>query len=314
MEKMCSIFRLFSLSHFIYLFLAIGIAVGLIFVFRKVKDSLRKYVGMGLIVVAALFVVLDLVGKIMVVDNVFEYLPLNMCHIFVYICIYTEITKSSSWTKFGYLIVLPLVVLTMIFVPTQYTNWGDALLSVISYFFMNSVLISYVILRLIWNDEDIEKKDIINTTINFLIIIATVHIINVIFRFTVLGTEANYFGTMGENYDLVVGLISRLIPIPFVNLLPLMLILIGVEFLLILPFDVIKTKRDRQSQYEELVALGNLKAQVKYRKKNSSHVLVRGDNKAQPSMQKSTTGVAHKDGFVSINKEIQVNKDNSSND
>ena len=308
MGKLCALFKLFSLTHFVYIFLSVGIAVGLIFAFRRFEGNARKYAGIGLVAVAVLFALLDFVGKVSVVNNVAEYLPLNLCHIFAYICIYLEITKSSSWTKFAYLIMLPLSVISLLFMPNEYTAYGEASLSVISFIFMNAMIIAYSLLRLIWNDEYLENKDILNSTLNYAIIIAIAHILNVFFRFTTLGVHANYMGTMGENYDMIFGLMDKIIPIPFVNYIPLFAIIVGIEFLLIIPFGVMKTRQDRRNQYEEIVALGNLKAQSKLRKPGKSQVLIRSDEKASPSTPKSTTSHAHKDGFVSINKEINVNK------
>lgn len=309
MGNLCAMFKLFGLSHFVYIVVAIAIAVILFFAFRQASDTIRKYLGIGIVSVMGLLVVLEFIGRIRLVDNVWENLPLNLYHIFVYVAIFTEITKRSSWVKFGYFVVLPISVLSLFFVPNLYTSMPQASISVIAYFLINGLLSAYSILRLVWNDEYIEKRNIIDSTIYVVIFVAIMHIINVIFRFAVLGTDCNYCGTMGEDFGILIGFIDKLIPIPLVNLIPLLAGLVGVEFLLVLPFDILKTRRDRQSQYEELVALGNLKAQAKYRKTGRSQVLLRGDEKARPTIQKTTTGTAHKDGFVSINKEIQVNRD-----
>lgn len=309
MENLCATFQLFRVAHFAYIFMAIGIAVGLIFAFRKKSDDFCKWVGIVLVSLAGLFAVLDFVGKIFVVDNVFEHLPINPYHIFAYLCIFVEITKNASWTKFAYLIIVPVSALSLFFVPNIYKSMGMVSISVISYFLLNAILVAYSVLKILWTDEYLSKKDILSITMDFTIIVAIAHIINVFFRFTVIGTEANYFGTMGEEYDILIGLLSRLIPIPFVNIIPLIAVIVGIEFLLFLPFDIMKTKQDNREQLEEIVALGNLKAQARFRKNNKSQVLVRGENKARPEVQKTARSSAHKDGFVSINKEITVNKD-----
>lgn len=309
MERMCAMFKLFGMSHWVYMLLAIAIAVVLVFTLRKLDERKQKYVGIALVSCMAVLVVCDVVGTAMTVDNMWEHLPLNLYHIFVYIAIFTEFSKNSSWTKFGYFVTLPVSFLSLIIVPNLYTNMSQTGISVIAYFLINGLLCGYSILRLIWSDVYVNKKDILNSTMNIGIILASVHIINVLFRFTVLGTETNYCGTMGEDFDILVGFVDGLIPVPFVNLIPLVAILVGVEFLLLLPFDIVKTRKDRQSQYEELVALGNLKAQAKYRKSGSSQVLLNSREKARPEIHKSTTSPAHRDGFVSINKEITVNHD-----
>lgn len=305
-------FKSFGVSHFIYILIALVIAVALIFPLRKVREGVQKYIGITMVALMGIFVVLDVVGTVKEVDNMWEHLPLNLYHIFVYLSIYTEISKSSSWAKFGYFVVLPTSFFSLLFVPSVYTTMSQTSISVISYFMISGLLCAYAVLRLIWNDEYVSKKDILNSTINLGIILAIVHIINVIFRFAVLGTETNYCGTMGEKFDILIGLVDSIIPVPFVNLIPLVAVLVGIEFLLLLPFDIVKTRKDRQEQYEELVALGNLKAQAKYRKSGRSQILINSNEKASPNSQKSTTSSLHRDGFVSINKEVTVNRDKES--
>lgn len=309
MGRLCAMFKLFGVSHIVYLLLGLAVATVLVLTLRKLDSSKQKYAGVTIVSAMGLLVILDIVGTVSVVDNMWEHLPLNMYHILVYLAIYSEITKSSSWTKFGYFVALPIAFLQLFFVPNLYTTMSQTGISVISYFLLNGLLGTYSILRLIWNDEYVDKKDILNSTMNLGIILAIVHIINVILRFTVLGTDANYCGTMGENFDILIGFVDGLIPVPFVNILLLVAVLVGIEFLLLLPFDIVKTRKDRQNQYEELVALGNLKAQAKYRKSGSSQVLLNSKEKARPDTYKNSTSYAHRDGFVSINKEVNVNRD-----
>ena len=62
---------------------------------------------------------------------------------------------------------------------------------------------------------------------------------------------------------------------------------------------------------EELVALGNLKAQQEYRnsrKLRGSQVLLNSTEKAKPSTPKNVTNKTSS-GFVSVNKEVKVHKD-----
>ena len=119
-----------------------------------------------------------------------------------------------------------------------------------------------------------------------------------------------------ETYDMARTLIAwlyTLIPVPLVCLLPLIALLVGVEFLLILPFDLIKTKKQKQSQIEELIALGNLKEQQEYRKKHKtskSQILVRSATKATPQTQKNVRHSSD-DGFVATTKEVKVNKEHN---
>jgi len=314
MRSLLTNFKLFGGAHFVYLILAIALVVGLFFVLRKQIGTTRKYIGIALISVAGLFVVLEFVGRLIEGGKVFENLPLAPWQIFVYIGIFVTVTHRESWVRFGYLISLPLCVIGLFVAPNYYLEVSGFSLSVISYFLGNAVLILYCLLQIMWSEEGLYKRDIINTTLNYIIIIAFVHIFNVIMRFTTLAVHSNYFGTMGEEYDAIMKLVYGWISIPFVHLLPLFAVLIGIEFLLVLPFDLIKNRKEKADQIEELVALGNLKAQQEARKnskKGGSQILIRGEHKAQPTVQKNVSNNSKKDGFVSVTKTVQTNNDKS---
>ena len=307
-------FKLFGMAHIIYLLLAIVIVVAMFFLLRKFDGKVRKYTSIAIVSIAGLFAILEMVGRIIETKDFFENMPFAPWQIFVYIAIFVEITKRESWMKFGYLVVVPLCVIGLFVVPNYYTTTGAVSLSVISYFMGNAVLIANSLLQLIWSGEYLEKKDILNTFMNYIIIVAVVHILNVVFRFTTLAVHSNYFGTMGEEYDVIMKLLNKLIPIPFVHMLPMLVVIVGLQFLMILPFDLIKTRKDKREHIEELVALGNLKAQQNARKasqKGGSHILVRSEQKAKPAVQKNVYQGSQKEGFVSVNKTVQTHKDNS---
>ena len=65
---------------------------------------------------------------------------------------------------------------------------------------------------------------------------------------------------------------------------------------------------------EELVALGNLKAQQEYRKSGKksggSQILVNSAEKAKPATPKNVTNKTSS-GFVSVTKEVKVHKDDN---
>ena len=71
------------------------------------------------------------------------------------------------------------------------------------------------------------------------------HIFNIILRFTGIGIHANYFGTMGDSYDILIGWLHSRMPVtatnvavPLLCIIPLIALLVGVEFLLVLPFEM----------------------------------------------------------------------------
>jgi hypothetical protein len=144
---------------------------------------------------------------------------------------------------------------------------------------------------------------------DFLIIIASLHIVNVALRFTAWGLQANYFGTMGEDYDTIIGFIDNFIRVPLVLIFPLIAVLVGVEFLMVLPFVKVRKRRQRQDRIEELVALGNFKAQQEnLNSKGRSQILVKSSQKAMPNISKKPTQI-QSGGFVSTIKEIKTNND-----
>lgn len=311
MNMMLSVFSLFGVGYFVYFLLVAGMVTALVLCLRKGDENIQKIVSTVLVSLIALFMVLEFIDKVIGVKEIRigQQLPFEIFDVFAVISIYYYFSKRSLWKKFGYLIILPVCLYSIIFVPNIYTEMQTISLGVISFYMLNGLLMANALLHMIWDAEDLEKKDILNVSINYVIIICAMHIVNVIFRFTTLGVHANYVGTMGETFDIIIEWLYSLINVPLLCLLPLWAILVGVEFLLVLPFDLIKTKKEKQSQIEELIALGNLKEQQKFREKHKlgkSQVLLRSEHKAMPSTKKDVSNVT-KDGFVATNKEIKVN-------
>ena len=313
MENLCATFKLFGASHFIYLLLSIAVAVTLIVLFRKTDDRNRGVISKVLLFTGVGLVVLEMIGRIAIDGSkFFQSLPVGIWCLFLYIALYTEFSKKLNWVKFGYFITLPLSALSLLIVPNYFTTVAPASLSVISFFLINSILIVYSVLKLLWLDEYLSTKDIMVATMNYLIVICSIHIFNVIMRFVTLDVVANYAGTMGEEYDPLIGWLASFIKVPFLQMLPIIAVLVIIEFVLFVPFHVTKTRKDNKAHMEEVVALGNLKAQSiarKTGKKGGSHVLVNSTEKAQPTQVKRVYNEVKRGGFVSVNKAIQVNHD-----
>lgn len=314
MENLCASFKLFGVSHIVYLLIAIATCITIVLLLRKNDGKTRQYISIGLVSASGVFALLEFAGRLLNDVNVMENLPLNQVHILAFIIIYVEITNKQSWIKFNYFITLPISVVSLFIVPNFYTTLSATSLSTISFFVVNIALIVYSLLKLFWSDVYLTKKDIMNVTLNYVIIIAFIHIINVIFRFTPFGTNANYWGTIGEEYDVLTALFAKGISMPFVHIIILLAVLVLIEFLLFIPFDLLKTRKEKQAHIEELVALGNLKAQQDARKegKDKSQILVRSETKAKPTVEKRTYNEGNAGEFLSVNKTIQVNNDEHS--
>jgi len=312
MENLCA-FKLFSLGYFIYLFIGLGISVLLVFLLRKFSEKARDIANIAMFALLFVFIILEFVGRIIIIEDYkfFDNLPLNFYQVFSVYMLITYLRKDIKWLKFAYLIVLPISIFSLIFIPNFYVGYSSFSLSLIAFVFSHIILITMSALNVIWEECEITKKDILETNMTFIIMAGAIHIINVFLRFTFLGVHSNLGGTMGEKYDLCIELLSTLIPVPFVFMIPIFAIVIGISFLLVIPFDLMKHKKQKQSEIEELIALGNLKKQQEYRQKhakNSSQIYLNSTTKAKPSGDKGVTNKT-KTGFVAQNKEIQVNKD-----
>ncbi len=313
MNKLLGTFQLFSLSYFVYLLLAVIISVALILFLRKIEDKGRLITKIVLISAIGLFFVLEYIGRLTGVEKVKfgDQLPLEYFDIFAIISIYVFFSKRTMWKKFCYLIVAPISLYSIIFTPNIYLQMNSFCLGILSFYILNALLIANSLLNMLWEVEDLEKKDVLNATINFLIIVFAGHLFNVFMRFTAWGVHANYLGTMGEEFDLVIGWLYSLVPVPLLCVLPLVALAVLVEFLCVLPFDLVKTKKDKQSQIEELIALGNLKEQQAFRNKyakSKSQILVKGETKAKPTEEKAVNNKSE-EGFVATTKEVKVNNE-----
>lgn len=313
MGRLCANFKVFGGAYFIYLLLAIAIIVTLVLLLRKLNKDKRRIVEIVLVSLIGLFVILEFVGKMVAMPGykLGDNLPLNIIDVFAVVALLVLLGHKSTWTKFSYFIITPVCGYSLIFMPKMYETMSAVSLSIVSFVLVNALLLAYGLLNLFWTEEYLEKKDIVNVTTNFLIILAFAHIINVFFRFTTFGLGANYCGTMGENFDTILGWLGSLISWPFVSMLPLIAVLVGVEFLLVLPFDMLNVRRQKQEKLDEMVALGNMKAQQQYRQahtRTSSQILLHGE-KAKPNKDKDVYNSTSKDDFVKMNKEVKVNKE-----
>lgn len=315
MFNLCATFSLFSLSYFLYLVVAIVLSLALYFAFRNFEDKKRTILKIILVSFMGLMLILEYIGLIVETKdfNFLENLPINIHQVFVYFCIYLLVVKESTFYKFSYLIMLPLACYEIIFVPSSYFIFNEFSLVLISYILVNTAIIVYSLLLHHWSDDYVSQKDILVQTLNWVIIFCSAHLINVFLQLTGLNFISNYFGTMGAGYDLIIGAISTIINIPLLCVLPVLALLVGIEYLLMLPSKLITERRESRAQLNELIALGNLKAQQAHRdkerrRKERSQVLIRGENRAQPAQPKNQSNNT-KAGFVSVNKVVQTNND-----
>lgn len=313
MDKMLSTFQIFNFGYFVYLLFAIGVVLALVLLLRKLTDKNVLVSKVAIISAIGLFCILEFVGRLIGTKNIRlgDQMPFELWDVFAVMSIVMFFVKKPGLKKFGYLIIAPVSLYSMIFVPSMYSAFSTISLAILSFYLLQALIISNAILNMLWDEEELEKKDILNASITYLIIVSCAHLLNVFFRFTAIGVHANYMGTMGEEYDTIIGFIYKLIPVPFVCILPMVAVLVGIEFLLILPFDLIKTKKKNQSEIEELIALGNLKAQAEYRKNHKSsgsQILVKSETKASPKTDKNTVST-QKSGFVETTKQVKVNNE-----
>lgn len=312
MEKLL-VLKLFSIEYFVYLLLSIAIILAMVMFFKNINEKKQKIIKIALVSVMGLFIVLEYVGRILSLNKFvfFDNLPLDSFHVFFALSLIIIIKDSMHWQRFAYLIMLPVGVFSILFPSSQYLLSSSFSMQVISYMLINVVIVVFSLLSTIWQPKEIEYKDILTATTDFIFIIGIAHIINVILRFTFWGLHSNLFGTMGEDYNGAIALLFDWIPVSFVCLLPLIALLVGIEFLLVFPLQKNVSLQDRRARLEELVALGNMKAQQEYREKNEkevSQILLRSDNKATPEQSKNVTNKSSS-GFVSSIKEIQTNKE-----
>ena len=314
-------FKLFSWQYFLYIFLAIAIVLTLVFVFRKSSEKTQKIAKITLVSTIVAFAVLEYIGRLLMISE-FEFgeqMPINTHHVFAIISLYTLLTSKSSWYKFSYLVITPVCAYQLLFVPEIYSLGSPFSLAIVCYVLTNALLMANSVLNMFWLEDDLEKRNILDASLTYVILIAFIHIVNIILRFSGLGIHANYFGTMGDSYDLVIGWLHSLMPVtdmsvavPLLCILPLLAILVGVQFLLVLPFEMVRSKKQAQQNMEELIALGNLKKQQEYReqyRKKRSQILLKSENKAKPKEEKRVSN-STSSGFVTTNKTVQVNNKN----
>ena len=312
MDKLL-ILKLFSLEYFVYLLLALAIILAMVMFFRNLDEEKQTKLKVLLIAVMGIFIILEYIGRVVALEKfvLCDQLPIESYHIFFVISLIMIIKKSMRWQRFAYLIMLPISAFSILFPSVQYLVSPAFSLQVISYMIANISIFALSLMCTIWQPKEVEFKDIFIASTDFAIIIGVVHIINVFLRFTAWGLHANYFGTMGEDYNEVIGFLFDIIPVSFVCIIPLLALLVGLEFLMVFPIHKNQALQDRREKLEELVALGNMKAQQEYRQekmKNKSQILLRSETKAIPEQSKNVTNKSTS-GFVSSVKEVKTNNE-----
>jgi len=310
MGKLLSTFKMFSFGYFVYVIVALGLVVGAFFACRNLKKDKQKLVSICLIIGAVFFVVLEYLGRILAGKfNIFYNLPIELFHIMTFSIIITYKSNNAAWARFLYFITIPVTIYSLIFMPELYFKGSGISLLIIGYVLNIVCVLTFSVLTIYWNNLYIEKKDLIGVNITYVMIISSLHLINVYLRFPGWGTVANYAGTMGESYDVIIGLLFKIIPIPFVCILPLLVFLIGIQVLMVIPFDILRKKKAKQQEYDELIALGNAKAQEEAMLKDGpvqSKIIIRSEKKASPKQPK-TVKSENNDSFLKTNKQVQTN-------
>ena len=161
MGKLCSLFKVFSWGYFIYLVMAIAIVVSLVFICRNFGENAKKTCGISLVFCAGVFVIIEYLGRIISLEEFkfFYNLPVELIHILTYTCIITLVTNSEGWSKFLYLVALPVSVYSLLVIPNFYATQESFSLLVIGYVFALISIISYSFLNIIW------RKDIVRNTV-----------------------------------------------------------------------------------------------------------------------------------------------------
>ena len=83
-------YKIFGLPYFLQLILAIAIILVLVFCLRKFADTSRKIVQISLVSAIGLFVILEYIGRFLMISDfrIADQLPINTFQVFAYISIF----------------------------------------------------------------------------------------------------------------------------------------------------------------------------------------------------------------------------------
>lgn len=315
MERLCALYSMFSLSYFVYLAMAVAIVLGVVFACKNLRDNAKKVCSIVLVSLIVIFAILEYLGRIISLKefNIFYNLPVELVHVLTYVCVITLITNSSGWSKFLYIVALPLSIYSLLIVPNFYASQESFSLITIGYVFSFVFIIAYSLVNIVWKDVSVRLGDVLNSNITYLIFFASVHLINVFLRFSGWATEVNIMGTMGEEYDVVIAFIYNLIPYGFICNLPLIAIIIGIQCVMVMPFVMSENRKIKQEKINELIALGNAKAQQEASNEGKgdirSQIIVKSEKKAMPDTPKKVNEQNSQGEFLNTNRVIQINHD-----
>lgn len=241
----------FKPTHFIMM-LFIPIIFCSIYFLLKNKKS--KTIKISLLVICGVNAAIYISYKLVMAFTFEEFvilneLPLHLCNLNLILMPLTICIKNQKFRDFffGYFFFVGGIAALcgILFYDSVFTGRSTLSYAVLIYFIYHSTLfvLPYIFVGLgLYKPKinDAWKAMVVLVSLAFVM-----HILNLILRATGACSISNYFYTMGMPENPVLGLLQKLIPIPFLYMLPIVPILYGIDVLIALPFYY-KEKRQKE--------------------------------------------------------------------
>lgn len=227
------IIRLFNVTHFLVLGFTVGLAVSVYYLLRKKSMKTRRTVLICIAGTNAFSYFIDILRQ-HGTSNIWENLPLHLCGLSLFICLYSIIFRNKLVRSFVYFIASPGAFMALL-TPNS-ANLGISLFTVDNLFFYGNHL--FITVFGFWlvtlGFVRLNIKLMLKSCAMFFVIAGIMHFINLAIYGLGLG-DANYFFTRTTPGNPLLDIFWKIMPVSFFYLLPALPILVVVCYLLYVP-------------------------------------------------------------------------------
>lgn len=172
----------------------------------------------------------------------FDELPLQLCNINLFLIPYAAMTKKRGIAGFSFFLAPVGAILAMSSPEPAFIGYSLMLPRMFGYYMTHAFIIVTAILLCTLGFYRPSRRDIPRTLLVFVLLSGVIHCINLVLRATVC-PWANYFYTFVEDISLL-QLLWKLIPVPYLYLMPALVLVAGYMYLLGGVFDHLAKKKE----------------------------------------------------------------------
>jgi len=247
--------------HLITFLYPIVLILSLYFILRKQSYKVKKWVLFG---VCLANIVLYVSYKFTLHDIkeviILNELPLHLCNLNLILIPLALLLNKKFLYSYIYYVGVAGAIIGIAVYDSAYNNQPFGLMAIQGFFIYHALLLTTSLLPVLLGLYRPKFKDIFLALIVLLCLYSFMSVVNVIFRKTGILEISNYFYTFGMPGNPLAEFLWKIIPLPFLYLIPGVVIWFPLDCLMYSPFfiiDKVRLKKAKQIDEPEKVEIDN---------------------------------------------------------